>query len=180
MLVGDYVEDTKSWSLSRRSDGRPHRPRCLSRQKIRPTISARHPRFRGRPDPTPKGRDILSSQRAFDQVNPEDYDALVLPGGRAPEYIRLNPRVNRQSFATSPRRTNPRCVCHAAQYPLPLQLSFEAKECSAYPAVAPGHPGRRHLRQSRHDWEPSLTGQPVTAPAWPRIRPGLAPNSSPS
>src|SRR5260370_570120 len=29
----------------------------------------------------------------FDQINPEDYDAVVIPGGRAPEYLRLNPRV---------------------------------------------------------------------------------------
>ena len=29
----------------------------------------------------------------FDTVRPDDYDALVIPGGRAPEYLRLNPRV---------------------------------------------------------------------------------------
>src|SRR5512147_2421086 len=29
----------------------------------------------------------------FSDVQPESYDALVLPGGRATEYLRLNPRV---------------------------------------------------------------------------------------
>ncbi len=30
---------------------------------------------------------------SFDEVRAQDYDVLVIPGGRAPEYIRLNPRV---------------------------------------------------------------------------------------
>jgi len=29
----------------------------------------------------------------FEEVRAEDYDALVIPGGRAPEYIRLNAKV---------------------------------------------------------------------------------------
>ena len=29
----------------------------------------------------------------FDDIREQDYDALVIPGGRAPEYLRLNPRV---------------------------------------------------------------------------------------
>src|SRR5699024_495861 len=29
----------------------------------------------------------------FDTVNPDDYIGLVIPGGRAPEYLRLNPRI---------------------------------------------------------------------------------------
>ena len=37
----------------------------------------------------------------FADVRPEEYDALVIPGGRAPEYIRLNPRVL-ESCATLP------------------------------------------------------------------------------
>src|SRR6202158_1545899 len=51
----------------------------------------------------------------FDQVKPEDYDALVLPGGRAPEYIRLNPRAIEIVRHFSKTNKPIAAVCHAAQ-----------------------------------------------------------------
>ena len=62
---------------------------------------------------------------AFADVRPEDFQALVIPGGRAPEYIRIDPDVARivrtsssaacrwARFATA-RRCRPRLACCAA------------------------------------------------------------------
>lgn len=36
---------------------------------------------------------LVASEKSFDEVNPEEYDALLLPGGRAPEYLRNDQRV---------------------------------------------------------------------------------------
>ncbi|MFP3211259.1 MAG: DJ-1/PfpI family protein, partial [Thermocladium sp.] len=38
---------------------------------------------------------LVKADLAFKEVNPEDYVALVIPGGRAPEYIRNDPDVQR-------------------------------------------------------------------------------------
>ena len=49
--------------------------------------------FEGDQTYTEKRGHNFALNATFDQIKPEDYDALIIPGGRAPEYIRLNPRV---------------------------------------------------------------------------------------
>jgi protease I len=51
----------------------------------------------------------------FDDIRPENYDGLVVPGGRAPEYIRLNARVIEivRHFADADKPIA--AICHAAQ-----------------------------------------------------------------
>src|SRR5437879_7207838 len=51
----------------------------------------------------------------FDQVKPEAYDALVIPGGRAPEYIRLIPRVIEIVQHFSKANKPIAALCHGAQ-----------------------------------------------------------------
>src|ERR1017187_10096532 len=72
----------------------------------------------------------------FDEVRPDDYDALVIPGGRAPEYLRLNPRALEivRHFADSDKPIA--AICHAAQI-LAAAGVLQGKSCSCYPAVAP-------------------------------------------
>jgi protease I len=72
----------------------------------------------------------------FDEVHPESYDALVLPGGRAPEYLRLNPRVLEivRHFAETDKPIA--AICHAAQL-LAAAGVLKGRRCSCYPAVAP-------------------------------------------
>src|SRR5207244_7968722 len=72
----------------------------------------------------------------FDQIRPEDYDALVLPGGRAPEYIRLIPRVIEIVHHYSKANKPIAAICHAAQI-LAAAGVLKGKKCSAYPAVGP-------------------------------------------
>src|ERR1035437_1813918 len=72
----------------------------------------------------------------FADIRPEDYDALVIPGGRAPEYLRLNPRVLEivRHFAASDKPIA--AICHGAQV-LAAAGVIDGKSCSCYPAVAP-------------------------------------------
>ena len=104
----------------------------------------------------------------FTAVKPESYDALVLPGGRAPEYLRLNARVIEivRHFANA--RKPIAAICHAAQL-LAAAGALKGRSCTAYPAVKPD------VIACGGTWaEPSagldsahVDGNLVTAPAWP-------------
>jgi protease I len=102
----------------------------------------------------------------FDQVRPEGYDALVIPGGRAPEYLRLNPRVIElvQHFAHAGKPIA--AICHGAQI-LSAAGVVEGKACSAYPACGPevNAAGGRWVDVPMDGAH--VDGNLVTAPAWP-------------
>jgi protease I len=102
----------------------------------------------------------------FDDVREQDYDALVIPGGRAPEYIRLNPRVLDivRYFATAGKPIA--AICHGAQV-LAAAGVLDGKRCSAYPACAPDvtRAGGRYAEIAVDD--AVVDGVLVTAPAWP-------------
>jgi deglycase len=105
---------------------------------------------------------------SFDDVNPAEYDALVIPGGRAPEYLRLNELVLEivRHFDTAKKPIA--AICHAAQL-LAAAKVVEGRRCQAYPAV------KHDVLHAGGTWdEPSsgldsacVDGHFVTAPAWP-------------
>jgi protease I len=103
---------------------------------------------------------------AFDDVAPGSYDALVLPGGRAPEYLRLNPKVVQivRHFAQAKKPIA--AICHGVQL-LTAAGVVEGKACTAYPAVGP------EVRSAGGKWidtpvdQAHVDGNLVTAPAWP-------------
>ena len=102
----------------------------------------------------------------FDDVRAEDYDALVVPGGRAPEYIRLNARVLEivRHFAAAGKPIA--AICHAAQV-LAAAGVLEGKTCSCYPAVSPdvARAGGKYVEVAMD--QAHTCGTLVTAPAWP-------------
>ncbi len=104
----------------------------------------------------------------FAEIDPNAYDALVLPGGRAPEYLRLNERVLEivRTFAAAEKPIA--AICHGLQI-LTAAGVVSGRRCQAYPAVKP------ELIQAGAAWdEPSagfdnacVDGNLVTASAWP-------------
>ena len=102
----------------------------------------------------------------FEDVKAEDYDALVIPGGRAPEYIRLNEAVLKivRHFAENNKPIA--AICHGAQV-LAAAGVIEGKACTAYPAVGPD------VKSAGGQWvevavdKAHVDGNLVTAPAWP-------------
>ena len=94
------------------------------------------------------------------------YDALVIPGGRAPEYLRLNPRVLEivRHFMAGDKPVA--AICHGAQI-LAAAGVLDGKKCSAYPAVGP-EVTRAGGRYAEIAVDQAVTdGNLVSAPAWP-------------
>lgn len=104
----------------------------------------------------------------FDSIAPEDYTALVLPGGRAPEYLRLNPRVLEivRHFADADKPIA--AICHGPQI-LAAAGVLSGKQCSCYPAVNPEVAAAGGaVAEPAPGLDSAFTdGQLVTAPAWP-------------
>eukprot|EP00475_Leptophrys_vorax_P024096 TRINITY_DN3314_c0_g1_i11.p2 TRINITY_DN3314_c0_g1~~TRINITY_DN3314_c0_g1_i11.p2 ORF type:complete len:391 (+),score=29.49 TRINITY_DN3314_c0_g1_i11:189-1361(+) len=72
----------------------------------------------------------------FDSVNVDDYDALVVPGGRAPEYLSLNARVLEIVQQFDAKQKPIASICHGQQI-LAAANVLKGKKCTAYPAVKP-------------------------------------------
>ena len=102
----------------------------------------------------------------FNDILAEDYDALVIPGGRAPEYIRLNDQVLEmtRSFARSNKPIA--SICHGLQV-LAAADVLSGKSCTAYPACSPDVTRSGGLYAHVPPDEVVVDGNLVTAPAWP-------------
>ncbi|HEY8530242.1 MAG TPA: DJ-1/PfpI family protein [Paenibacillaceae bacterium] len=79
----------------------------------------------------------IEAHEAFENIKPEEYDGLIIPGGRAPEYIRLNehvPRIVKHFFdAGKPIAA----ICHAAQILSTIPEVLQGRELTAYIACKP-------------------------------------------
>ena len=108
----------------------------------------------------------LTLNASFDQIEAENYDALVIPGGRAPEYIRLNPTVLGmvRHFADSGKPIA--AVCHGAQV-LAAADVVQGRSCSAYPAVGPDVNRAGGCFVDIAVDQAHVDKNLVTAPAWP-------------
>ena len=102
----------------------------------------------------------------FEGLRVEDYDALVIPGGRAPEYLRLDPKVIAAVRHFFDARKPVASICHGAQL-LAAARVLEGRTCSSYPACRPEVElaGGKYADIAISD---AVTdGNLVTAPAWP-------------
>jgi len=102
----------------------------------------------------------------FDEVKPETYDALVIPGGRAPEYIRLNEKVLKIVQHFSKANKPIASICHGAQV-LAAAGVVAGRACSAYPAVGPDVKIAGGKFVDIPVDKAHVDGNLVTAPAWP-------------
>src|SRR5579863_1882799 len=94
MLVGDYVEDYEVMVPFQAllMVGHQVHAVCPEKPEGGQVATAVHD-FEGQQTYSEKRGHNFTLNFSFDQVRPEQYDALVIPGGRAPEYLRLNSRV---------------------------------------------------------------------------------------
>ncbi len=122
--------------------------------------------FEGDQTYTEKPGHLFTLNATFDQIQPEDYDALVVPGGRAPEYLRLNEQVIQivQSFNHQDKPIA--VICHGAQL-LAAADVLQGKRCSAYPAcgIEVTRAGGEYVEIEVSD--AIVDGNLVSAPAWP-------------
>ena len=169
LLAGDYVEDYEIMVPFQMLLLVGHQVDAVCPdKKAGDTVPTAVHDFEGDQTYSEKRGHNLRLNAEFATVKPESYDGLVLPGGRAPEYLRLNSRVIEivRHFANA--RKPIAAICHAAQL-LAAAGVLKGRTCTAYPAIKPD------VIVCGGSWaEPSggldsahVDGNLVTAPAWP-------------
>jgi len=122
--------------------------------------------FEGDQTYTEKPGHLFALNATFEDVEVAEYDALVLPGGRAPEYLRLNDDVLNVVRHFFDEDKPVAAVCHAAQI-LTAADVVEGRRLSAYPACAPEVEAAGGTYEDVDMSEAVTDGNLVTAPAWP-------------
>lgn len=102
----------------------------------------------------------------FDEIDVDSYVGLVVPGGRAPEYLRLDESVLDivRHFASQQKPIA--AICHGLQL-LTAAGVVSGRTCTAYPACAPEIRAAGGEFVSKEVTESLVDGNLVTAPAWP-------------
>lgn len=169
MLVGDFVEDYEVMVPFQMllMVGHEVDAVCPGKTAGQLVATAIHD-FEGEQTYSEKRGHNFKVNAAFEGLDPARYDALVIPGGRAPEYLRLDKRVLEivRHFAEAKKPIA--AICHGAQL-LAAAGVLEGKSCSAYPACAPEvtAAGGRYVPASATFENAHTDGNLVTAPAWP-------------
>ena len=167
MLVGDYVEDYEVMVPFQAllMIGHQVHAVCPGKKSGQTVRTAIHD-FEGDQTYSEKPGHLFALNFDFDAVNARDYDALLVPGGRAPEYLRLNEKVLQWVRDFDKAGKPIAAVCHGAQL-LAAAGILAGRECSAYPACAP------EVRLAGGTYididvnQVHVQGNLVTAPAWP-------------
>ena len=129
--------------------------------------------FEGDQTYTEKRGHNFALNATFDQVKTEDYDALMIPGGRAPEYIRMNARVLEIVRYFMKENKPLAAICHAPQV-LAAAGVLKGRKCSSYPATSPDVTlaGGTYVDVGMAD--AVVDGNLVSGPAWPALHSWLA------
>lgn len=108
----------------------------------------------------------LESHRAFKDVKPEEYDGLIIPGGRAPEYIRLNESLKNIISHFFDAGKPVAAICHGAQVLTLVKEHIKGKQMTAYQACRPDVEvcGAIYKTETLHIHE-----NLVSAHAWPDL-----------
>jgi protease I len=169
MLVGDYVEDYEAMVPFQMLTmvGHTVHAVCPGKKAGESVRTAVHD-FEGDQTYSEKRGHNFAINATFEEVNAEDYDGLVIPGGRAPEYIRLNEDVLNivRHFAEADKPIA--SICHGQQV-LAAAGVVEGKVCTAYPAVKPDlmRAGAKWGEVNKTFSNAYVDGNLVTAAAWP-------------
>jgi protease I len=169
MLVGDFVEDYEVMVPFQMLLMVGHRVDavCPGKRAGETVATAIHD-FEGEQTYSEKRGHNFRLNGDFEQIRREQYDGLLIPGGRAPEYLRLNPQVLDLVRYFADAKKPIAALCHGPQI-LTAAGVVRGRACTAYPAVRP------ELEAAGASWiEPTagldgahVDGNLVTAPAWP-------------
>ena len=167
MLVGDYVEDYEVMVPFQMLLMVGHEVAAVCPGKVAGDFvrTAIHD-FEGDQTYSEKPGHRFTLNATFEDVQAEAYDALVIPGGRAPEYLRLNPKVLDLVRAMAKAGKPIAAICHGPQI-LAAAGVLEGRACTAYPAVGPevSVAGGKFMAIAVD--QATVDGNLVTAPAWP-------------
>ena len=169
MLVGDFVEDYEAMVPFQMllMVGHDVDTVCPGKKSGDTVKTAIHD-FEGDQTYSEKPGHNFGISTDFSSVKAADYDALVIPGGRAPEYLRLNPDVLSlvQDFNSDNKPIA--AICHGPQILVAAGV-LQGRSCSAYPACGPDVEiaGGTWIANNDTFSDAHIDGNLVTAPAWP-------------
>ncbi len=163
MIVGDFVEDYETMVPFQALQAVGHEVEAVCPERAGgETVKTAVHDFRG--DQTymeTRGHDFEVTA-TFDEIDPADFDGLVLPGGRAPEYLRTHEIVldTVRHFFEADKPVA--AICHAPQI-LAAAGVLDGREGTAYPAL------ESEVRAAGCTWHDGVVrdGNLVTAQAWP-------------
>jgi protease I len=169
MLVGDYVEDYEVMVPFQMllMVGHDVHAVCPGKKSGETVATAIHD-FEGDQTYSEKRGHNFRLNATFDSIDEKSYDALVIPGGRAPEYLRMTPRVLEivRHFASANKPIA--AICHGAQL-LSAAGVIKGRRVSAYPACKAeiDLAGGEFIAASATFDNAHTDGNLITAPAWP-------------
>lgn len=171
LLAGDFVEDYEIMVPFQALQMVGHKVDavCPGKKKGEQVRTAIHD-FEGDQTYTEKRGHNFTLNATFDEINPEHYDGLVIPGGRAPEYLRLNPKVLEivRYFANVNKPIA--AICHGPQLLAAAGVLREGplkgKRLNAYPACGPEVELAGGVFELVDFTDAVVDGKLVTGPAW--------------
>jgi len=170
MLVGDYVEDYEVMVPFQMLQlvGHEIHAVCPGKKSGQTVATAIHD-FEGEQTYSEKRGHNFKLNATFDSIEETAYDALIIPGGRAPEYLRLTPRVLEivQHFAAAKKPIA--AICHGVQLLTAAGVIKKGRRVSAYPACRTEVElaGGEFIPASANFDNAHTDGNLITAPAWP-------------
>jgi protease I len=167
MITGDFTEDYETMVPFQALLALGHDVHAVCPgKKAGDTVATSIHDFEGDQTYSEKRGHNFTLNATFSEIDPADYDALVVPGGRAPEYLRLDTAVIAAVKHFFEVDKPVAAICHGAQI-LAAARVIEGRTVSAYPACRPevelagGHYADIAIDGAVTD------GKLVTAPAWP-------------
>jgi protease I len=166
LLAGDFVEDYEIMVpfQALQMVGHSVDAVCPGKQKGDKIRTAIHD-FEGDQTYTEKRGHDFTLNATFDDVDATKYDGLVIPGGRAPEYLRLNAKVLEivRHFAGANKPIA--AICHGPQI-LAAAGVLRGRRVNSYPACAPEVELAGGTFEMVDFFDAVVDGNLVTGPAW--------------
>ena len=167
MLIGDYIEDYEVMVpfQALQMVGHTVHAVCPDKKAGDKVRTAVHD-FEGDQTYSEKPGHNFTLNATFAEVEAATYDALVIPGGRAPEYIRLNQQVLEITRHFAQTNKPIAAICHGLQL-LAAADVLQGKRCTGYPACSPDVKSAGGIYVDIPADQAIVDGNLVTAPAWP-------------
>jgi protease I len=174
VLVGDYVEDYEIIVPfhALQMVGHTVHVVCPGKKSGEFVPTSIHD-FEGDQTYTEKRGHNFVLNATFDEIKHEEYDALMIPGGRAPEYIRMNARVLDIVRFFMQENRPVAAICHAPQV-LAAAGVLKGRKCSSYSATSPDVTLAGGTFVDVAITDAVVDGNLVSGPAWPALQAFLA------
>ena len=169
MIIGDYVEDYEAMVPYQMLLMLGHSVTTVSPgKKAGETVRTAIHDFEGEQTYSEKTGHRFPVTGSFDDAAVDAYDGLILPGGRSPEFLRMDKQVLAIVSAFMEANKPVAAICHALQILVSAKL-LEGRTCTAYSSV------EDEVLLAGGNWVPPnatftnavVDGNLVSAPAWP-------------